>query len=172
MRDGESEYTLLLGLVFLLELFVGGLAYFYESQIQYEIQEDLNSTFLTSYGIDEERTLAIDLMQIEYKCCGAIRFEDWRASSWFRQNDTIAPIIRLHGERLVPDSCCITITENCGKRDHPSNIPYTGCIYRFTEELRQQLVIIGAIGLGICSMNIIGMILACCLFAKLSELKD
>ncbi|KAL5293375.1 CD151 family protein [Megaselia abdita] len=164
-------YTLLLGLVFLLELFVGGLAYFYESQIQDEIREELNGTFLTSYGIDEARTRAIDMMQIEYKCCGAIRFEDWRASYWFHQNESL-PIIRLHGNRLVPDSCCITITENCGKRDHPSNIPYTGCIYRFTEELRQQLVIIGAIGLGICSINVIGMILACCLFAKLSEIKD
>lgn len=133
------------------------------------------------------------MMQIEYKCCGAIRFEDWRSSFWFQQNESL-PIIRPHGHRLVPDSCCITITANCGKRDHPSNIPYTvsntpmliryckliwfyfvlfqGCIYRFTEELRQQLVIIGAIGLGICSINVIGMILACCLFAKLSEVKD
>lgn len=24
--------------------------------------------------------------------------------------------------RLVPDSCCKTITPHCGKRDHPSNI--------------------------------------------------
>lgn len=118
------QYTLLLGLVFLLELFVGGLAYFYESQIQDEIREDLNGTFLTSYGMDEARTRAIDMMQIEYKCCGAIRFEDWRASYWFHQNESL-PIIRLHGNRLVPDSCCITITENCGSRDHPSNIPYT-----------------------------------------------
>lgn len=95
---------------------------------------DLNGTFLTSYGIDEARTRAIDMMQIDYKCCGAIRFEDWRSSYWFHQNESL-PIIRVHGKRLVPDTCCITITENCGKRDHPSNIPYTVSKYSKFHEL-------------------------------------
>lgn len=52
-------------LVFLLEAMIGGLAYFYETQIEDELKTTLNETFLTSYAVDEKRTSAIDQMQQE-----------------------------------------------------------------------------------------------------------
>ncbi|XP_055854003.1 CD151 antigen-like [Episyrphus balteatus] len=163
-------YTFLLVLVFLLELIIGGLAYFYETQLEDELKRTLNKTFASSYGIDESRTVAIDRMQQEYKCCGAIRFEDWRSSEWLSSNRT--DIIRPTNGRVVPDSCCVTLMDNCGLRDHPSNIPYTGCIYQFSDEMRRHLIILGAVGLGICLIHIIGMILSCCLYVKLKDPDD
>lgn len=38
--------------------------------------------------------------------------------------DTVVGL-NLTENRLVPDSCCITVRDKCGLRDHPSNIPYT-----------------------------------------------
>lgn len=57
--------------VFLLEATVGGLAYIYENQITDELQESLNTTFLEYYGVDEEKTAAIDRMQqdVIWKFC-------------------------------------------------------------------------------------------------------
>lgn len=82
-----------------------------------------NTIFFFSYAIDQGRTKAIDQMQQEYKCCGAVRFEDWRQSLWIsdQSNDLLFP----PEDRVVPDSCCITPTDLCGLRDHPSNIYYT-----------------------------------------------
>lgn len=82
-------------------------------------------------------------------------------------NKNITPhTIRSNMNRVVPDSCCISYSEMCGKSDHPSNIPYTGCIYQFIDETRDHLNILGAIGFGFCFVQIFGLILSCCLYFK------
>ena len=110
-------------LVFLLETTVGSMSYIYDTQVQSELNRTLNDTFLNNYGFHKGRTLAIDRMQQDYKCCGAVRFEDWKGSMWIRSRRKDK--LTLPENRLVPDSCCFTETELCGVRDHPSNIPYT-----------------------------------------------
>lgn len=101
----------------------------------------------------------------QYKCCGAEKFEEWRNSTWLNTaNQT--HLVRSNVNRLVPDSCCISYREKCGKSDHPSNIPYTGCIYKFIDETRDHLNILGAIGFGLCSIQLFGLILSCCLYFK------
>lgn len=55
----------------------------------------------------------------QFKCCGALRFEDWVVSEWHKDENV------LKNGSLVPDSCCKTPTLLCGRRDHPSNIHYT-----------------------------------------------
>ena len=49
----------------------------------------------------------------QFKCCGSNNFSDWRDSVWIGAPDN---------RQLVPDSCCKTPTDLCGRRDHPSNI--------------------------------------------------
>lgn len=101
----------------------------------------------------------------QYKCCGAVRFEEWKNSTWKSTNDA-TQLLRSNVNRLVPDSCCISYREHCGKSDHPSNIPYTGCIYRFIDDTRDHLNILGAIGFGLCFIQLFGLILSCCLYFK------
>lgn len=93
--------------------------------------------------------------------------------------------------RLVPDSCCKTEIPMCGKSDHPSNIPYTviitllishyvflkinflqGCIHSMTNRLEHQLWLLGAVGLGMCTLPVFGMIFHCCLYIKLKDVID
>lgn len=47
-----------------------------------------------------------------------------------------------------------------------------GCIYKFTDELRHHLNILGAVGSGICVVQIFGLVLACCLYIKLKDVTD
>lgn len=54
---------MLLILVFVVEFLVGAITYVYEPQVDDELLVTLNTTFITSYGIDERRTNAIDSMQ-------------------------------------------------------------------------------------------------------------
>jgi CD151 antigen len=110
-------------LVFLLELSVGTLAYIYERNVPEELNLTLSETFTRNYAVSERHTTAIDLMQQNYKCCGAVRFEEYLQSAWLRSRR--ADLIRPIDGRRVPDSCCLTVLDGCGKSDHPSNIPYT-----------------------------------------------
>jgi CD151 antigen len=112
-------YIFLLVLIFLIEAMVGILAYIYEENVQTELEMGLNNTFLTSYMIDDDVTHAVDFLQEKFHCCGAVSFTDWQHSRWLQTHET---------DNKVPDSCCKTVTERCGTRDHPSNINYTGCL--------------------------------------------
>lgn len=58
-----AQYSFLLIVVFALQFSVGGFAYIYETQIDDELLNTLNRTFINRYGIDETQTIAIDSMQ-------------------------------------------------------------------------------------------------------------
>lgn len=47
-----------------------------------------------------------------------------------------------------------------------------GCIYKFTDELRDHLNILAAVGSGICVVQIFGLVLSCCLYIKLKDVGD
>lgn len=119
----SSQYIILLILVFLLELSAGTVAYIYERNVADELNMTLGETFIRNYAVSERVTKAVDLMQQSFMCCGAVRFEEYRESVWLRSNRD--DMIRERDSRLVPDSCCVTMTPQCGLSDHPSNIPYT-----------------------------------------------
>lgn len=117
------QYIILLILVFLLEMSAGFVAYIYEQNIDDELNMTLSDTITKNYAVNERVTKAVDLMQQNFHCCGAIRFEEYRESVWLRsKRDDL--IVERDG-RLVPDSCCVSMTPKCGISDHPSNIPYT-----------------------------------------------
>ena len=72
-------------------------------------------------------------------------------------------------EFLVPDSCCKTESPGCGVRDHPSNIPYTGCIHRFSEQLSDHLQLLGVVSLALALLQIFGVIFTSCLFSRYTQ---
>lgn len=47
-----------------------------------------------------------------------------------------------------------------------------GCIYKMADDLKHHLILLGAIGLGICVIQVFGMILSCCLYVKLKNVLD
>ncbi|XP_013784335.1 CD151 antigen-like isoform X2 [Limulus polyphemus] len=154
-------YTFLLLLIFLLEAVAGVIAYVYQEQVISELEISMNGTFTSQYQFDESRTAAIDRLQRKYKCCGALGFEDWHYSRWLKENP--------EEKRKVPDSCCKTETLSCGVRDHPSNIHDVGCIRALERQIKDHLNILGGVGLGICLVQVFGMILSCCLYMTIRD---
>jgi len=151
-----ASYTILLVLVFMFESVIGLLAYVYQEQLQPDLASNLKETFILGYEEDS----AVDRLQEQYSCCGVSSFSDWANSPWQRD----------HSQLKVPSSCCKTISPGCGWRDHPSNIHYTGCIHRFTQELSMHLKLVGSICLGIALLQVFGVLLTSCLFSKLHKL--
>lgn len=146
-------YAALLILIFLLEAICGILAYFYEARIHDELVEHLNETMTTKYRHDIAITQSIDSMQLTFKCCGAESHLDW-----------------IYSKSRVPESCCKTPSIGCADRSHhPSNINYKGCVYSLAEFLRSHLMVIGAIGLGLCCLQIFGAVFSCWLIKKIRD---
>lgn len=57
------QYIFLLLLIFLIEVMVGILAFVYQENVQTELSMNLNSTMLTTYKVDPDKTAAIDYLQ-------------------------------------------------------------------------------------------------------------
>lgn len=72
----------------------------------------------------------------------------------------------------VPDSCCKTVSAQCGVRDHPSNVFYTGCAHKLSRLAREHLLLIGSIAIVICLVQILGVFLAVKLVSKLKTVGD
>ncbi|XP_036360365.1 CD151 antigen isoform X1 [Octopus sinensis] len=151
-------YSMFLLVIFLLEVIAGTVACMYGDSMNTELKKSLNHTMLESYKYNREKTEAIDKMQITFRCCGAGYYKDWRASRWLRLDQNT--------ENKAPDSCCRTPSIGCAKRDHPSNIYHKGCASKLEEFFQDNLYIIGSVGLGLCCLQIIGTVLACCLMQR------
>uniref|UniRef100_A0A8C6T647 CD151 antigen, like n=1 Tax=Neogobius melanostomus TaxID=47308 RepID=A0A8C6T647_9GOBI len=156
-------YFVLLLCIFLLEVLAGVLAYVYYQQLNEELKQSLRDTMIQKYekSSHEHITKAVDKLQQEFKCCGSNSSADWAASEWIRT--------QAADSRKVPDSCCKTPTALCGQRDHPSNIYKVegGCISKLENFILQHLKIIGAVGIGIACVQVIGMVFTCCLYKSL-----
>ncbi|XP_056269409.1 CD151 antigen-like isoform X2 [Pseudoliparis swirei] len=154
-------YFILLLCIFLLEILAGVLAYVYNQQLNVELKQNLRETMTQKYkqSSQEHVTRAVDDLQQEFKCCGSNGSSDWAESAWIRSRDA--------NGRMVPDSCCKTIGELCGRRDHPSNIYKGGCITKLEEFILDHLKIIGGVGVGIACVQVIGMVFTCYLYQSL-----
>ncbi|XP_075610977.1 CD151 antigen isoform X2 [Balearica regulorum gibbericeps] len=161
-RNLLRVYFILLLCIFLLEIIAGILAYIYYQQLSMELKQNLKNTMTQKYRKEGEESVtgAVDKLQQEFKCCGSNNYTDWADSMWIKSPEA--------NGRKVPDSCCKTITDLCGRRDHPSNIyKESGCITKLENFIQEHLKIIGAVGISIACVQIFGMIFTCCLYKSL-----
>ncbi|KAI9533578.1 Tetraspanin-11 [Dissostichus eleginoides] len=153
-----SMYFFCLLVIFLIELVAGVLAYVYYQRLSEELKQHLNQTMTDNYAQPgrEAITLAVDRLQQDFKCCGSNNSRDWMVSVYVSSKQA--------EDRLVPDSCCKTITPHCGNRDHPSNIYKVegGCITKLEQFLANHLLVIGAVGIGVACLQLAGSVLTAC----------
>ncbi|XP_040579561.1 CD151 antigen [Lepeophtheirus salmonis] len=157
-------YSICLVIMILAEAAIGALAYCYRDYINSELRVNLFDKYQREYGNEDSITKAIDQLQVGMKCCGVDSFEDWKKTEWWNQTD-------IRQKNLVPDSCCLTPSAFCGVRDHPSNIRYTGCIDRIGKIASDHMIIIGAVSLGVCIIQIFGVCLSCLLHRKMKKME-
>ncbi|XP_041110280.1 tetraspanin-11-like isoform X1 [Polyodon spathula] len=157
-RSCLSAYFSCLLLIFLIELVAGVLAYVYYQRLSEELKQHLNRTMTENYAQPGKShiTHAVDRLQQDFKCCGSNHSSDWQYSVYISSQEA--------GDRVVPDSCCKTITLQCGQRDHPSNIYKMegGCITKLEQFLADHLLIIGAVGIGVACLQLAGAALTAC----------
>ncbi|XP_018413189.1 PREDICTED: tetraspanin-11-like [Nanorana parkeri] len=151
-------YLVILISVYAAELAAGVLAYIYYETISEELKDSLNETIINNYaqpGMNDV-TYAIDHLQQDFRCCGSSSYEDWRYSLY--------AITANNSGNIVPDSCCKTMTAECGRRDHPSNIYRVegGCMSKLETFIQEHLLLIGAISIGIACFQLIGVTMSAC----------
>ncbi|XP_073245153.1 CD63 antigen-like [Porites lutea] len=146
-------------LVFGLEVAGTVLGYVYRDQVKTQLKKDLDNA-LNQYRQDGKDgvTKAFDLLQEKEKCCGVNGYEDWQTTPF--TNGT-------HG--IVPDSCCKKMKSGCGNKFSKDNIYTEGCYEKTLALLRDNLMIIGGIGVAVAVIQLLSMIFSMVLICKIKD---
>ncbi|GAB1599895.1 CD151 antigen-like [Argonauta hians] len=150
-------YSIIIALVFFMELVAGIIALKYHKEIDNELREDLRHAVRRDFSYYKPRTDALNEMQKNFHCCGADSYKDWEKSEWLLNTIT---------DNKVPDTCCKSISEGCATRVHPSNIYHKGCHDKLKAYLKDKIFIIGCTGIILCCFQIFGIVLSCYLMAR------
>lgn len=144
-------FAVLLAIIFIMEIAAGIAAYVLRNQLQGEILKNMEKTML-NYGKVEGVTKTWDLVQHEVKCCGSTNYTAWEGKGNLTSNS-------------VPDSCCKTFVQGCGKDQitQAANIYTKGCVNGVLKFAKDNIYIVGAVGIGVAFVQIVGVMLACCL---------
>jgi len=158
-----TVYFVLLVIIFLAEFAAGILAFIYRGGIESKLREDLKSTLNRNYNKTgyESLTTAVDKMQQDFQCCGVDEYNDWDDSLFIKVDNPLG--------LKTPQSCCKTVSPECSTSDHPSNIyrvlgtAKMGCLLKLKTYFTDHLFILSITGIVVALLEILVMILSCCL---------
>lgn len=141
-------FAICLSLVFILEL-AGGIAGFVlRDKIEDEVKHVLTDA-MKNYGEDghEGVTDTWKKLQEEFECCGVNNYSDWT---------TVAKLNRTD----LPKSCC---KEKDCDVTKTAEIYSKGCATTLEDWLKDNVAIIGGVGIGLAFVQVVGIMFACCL---------
>ncbi|XP_059824225.1 tetraspanin-7b [Hypanus sabinus] len=147
-------YAMFLSLVFLAEL-VAGISGFV---FRHEIKDIFLKTYtdaVHNYNGEDEQSHAVDDVQNSLRCCGVQNYTNWSTSTYWPE----------HG---FPRSCCIK-SSDCNPQDlrnmtiAATKVYHQGCYELVTGFMETNMGIIAGVAFGIAFLQLIGMLLACCL---------
>merc|ERR1712038_177695 len=136
-------------IIFVLEIAAGIAAYVARDKVSDIIQEEMNDS-ISKYN-EPEYKQAWDVMQSDLECCGITASSDWNGN--------------------IPGSCCI----NDDGADPPtctsdaSNLYTDGCFDSLTAWAEDNILVIGGVGIGLAFIQIVGIILSCCLARSIKK---
>lgn len=152
-------FSFLLALILIMELGAGIASYMLRSQVGTIIRENMEAG-QQNYGKEGYKgvTETWNIVQHELKCCGTEGYDDWENVTFSQASNS------------VPDSCCLSDVENCGKGilaepvDQVPKIIYTnGCLDKLKDVITGNVAAIGGIGVTIAVIQFAGMLFACVL---------
>ncbi|KAK2149936.1 hypothetical protein LSH36_430g01018 [Paralvinella palmiformis] len=158
-------FAVLLGLVFILEVAAGITAYVMSDTVKGFVKKQMIKG-VEEYNNNTDVKKAWDTTQTRFKCCGVNAAGDWCTT-----NKTLD----------LPESCCNMATASvdvskCTKNQCPVPDPVTiytkGCLQQLSKWVEGNIYLIGGVGIGLAFVQIVGIILACCLARTIKKEYD
>lgn len=132
-------------IIILIVEFAGAIAGFVlQSKILPIITKALTQA-LGAYNKNNAYKVAIDKIQQEFSCCGVNSTSDWNGQ--------------------IPPSCCAGNVTTC-----PQAKAFTqGCLAGFQGFVNKNIGIVAGIAMGVCFIEILGIVFACCLASSIKN---
>jgi len=152
-------FTVLLGIVFILEVAAAIAAKILNNELRQLVRNKMNDA-IVNYQPGKSAQVW-NKTQEKLHCCGSVNYTDWKNNPG------------LSNTSSVPDSCCKTVSPDCGKGTlsdpDPTQIYHDGCANTLIGMAEKNIVIIGVVALVLAFIQIVGIIIACCLAAAIRK---
>ncbi|XP_041452458.1 tetraspanin-5-like [Lytechinus variegatus] len=171
-------YVFILVLIFLAEVTIGLLVYFYQDRFSTLLDTWVEKTLL-NYFDDPDSQFLMDNMQEGLECCGVDTPNDWQKNPYFNCSSI------AHSRCSVPYSCCVpdpttnVINYQCGygvlqlpQSDWYQFIYTIGCAQALTDWFKTNAILLGCIGGALILMQSIAICLARSLIGDVEEVKS
>jgi len=161
-------YSVLVLVIFAMEIVAGAYAYAKREKVEQKLTEGIKKAVQTNYGEDgtasDGMTKAIDWFQENVKCCGSNGPNDWKNSEWYLKR-------QANNTAIVPLTCCKVQSTGCNVPPAANNetIYLAGCVEEGRKFAKDNLWLIGGVGVGIAVIELMGIVFAlclCCAFKK------
>jgi len=166
-------YSILVLVIFALEVVAGAYAYAKRDKVEAKLKKGIELAVHTNYKEDglasDGLTQAVDWFQQNVKCCGSTGPASWRDSQWYDSRPA-------NSTTEVPKSCCKNKSNGCNeniKITNTSTVIYTsGCIAEGKRFAKDNLWLIGGVGVGIAVVELLGIFFAMCLCCAFKNESD
>uniref|UniRef100_A0A0R3S4M7 Tetraspanin n=1 Tax=Elaeophora elaphi TaxID=1147741 RepID=A0A0R3S4M7_9BILA len=162
-------YSILILLTMLMEFALCIMTYAYIEHLENTLGTTLLMSVIRDHSERDDISQALQYLHHQGRCCGSQSFEDWRDSVWWQKVNSVAELKQRFFDLAVPDFCCRSEKLNCGRRDHPSNIYYNGCLNYLIKTIKEQLLIICGAAFALAVVQLFGLAFSVCLYAKWRE---
>ncbi|XP_048757158.1 CD63 antigen-like [Ostrea edulis] len=146
-------YAVLLIIIFILEISAGIAGYVYHGEVETEVKKLMGET-QQQYKQGGDKSEVWNTIQKEFKCCGISNYTEWYS---------------VYNETKVPSSCCMNSTCTGLASDIPGNIYTEGCLTKFENYVKDNIFIVGGVGIGLAFVQIVGILFAFCLARALKK---
>ncbi|XP_078407427.1 CD63 antigen-like [Cetorhinus maximus] len=158
-------FLILMILVCLLEVTAEVFTYIFRNQVYSNITNGLEKSIpgyeMPIHGFKSKSKLEalINGLQIKFHCCGSNNYTDWFKTTFGQA--TLS----------VPFSCCINITESCGRSVsyQTANIYTVGCTRMMATWIEERFSIVRGTGIGFVFAQIIGIFTTYLYIKKLQD---
>jgi len=146
-----TTFAILLGVIFILEIIAGALGFAYRKQVEAEVGKSLDDAVTKYFNEDQPGAKELlDWAQQKFECCGRNTSTEYKT--------------------VVNGTCANGGVPSCYSGDSCSGTKYTeGCEVKFTNFVRHNLAVIGAVALGIAFIQLLGIVFACCLMKAVRD---
>ncbi|XP_068674198.1 CD63 antigen-like [Montipora foliosa] len=141
-----------------LEIAVAILGYTNRNEVENAFDGEVKQAIKSKYPGDQPTKEAIDALQKEESCCGWNNYTDWFNSTFDEDK-----------RDRVPDSCCKVETDGCGTKMGDNDINKEGCKEKLEGLIKDKLYYIGALGVTIVVIQLLGMIFALVLTCRIGK---
>jgi len=158
-------FATLIALMLLIEVGLTVVVLIYKNETKQEIVKQMKKGLDNYNTTDKHGGIQItwDNMQQNYNCCGIENAEDWGKNTAFSKRFPSS----------VPDSCCKIQSDRCGintLKPLDTNKIYTaGCFQKFADDIEDNVEIAGAVGGVLGAIQLIAILVACCMGKKMAN---